>query len=63
MGKYSKKQMADALRETKGQITLACRRVGCAYTTMRRYIDKYPELLERMATLGLTPELLERLED
>jgi len=46
MAKYSKKQMADALRETKGQITLAARRVGCAYNTMRSYIDKYPELAD-----------------
>jgi len=44
MAKYTKQQMADALRHTKGQITLAARHLGCAYNTMRAYIDKYPEL-------------------
>jgi hypothetical protein len=44
MAKYTKQQMADALRHTKGQITLAAQYLGCAYNTMRAYIDKYPEL-------------------
>ena len=57
MAKYTKKQMADALRETKGQITLAARRVGCAYNTMRSYIDKYPELAD------IQEEELEKMGD
>ena len=44
MAKYSADQMIQALRETKGQITLAARRVGCAYNTMRRYVDEYPSV-------------------
>ena len=57
MAKYTKSQMADALRETKGQITLAARRVGCAYNTMRAYIDKYPELAD------IQEEELEKMGD
>ncbi len=38
---YSAKQMITALRASRGMITVAARRVGCSYNTMRRYIDKY----------------------
>lgn len=48
MAKYTKQQVADALIATKGQITLASRKLGCAYNTMRAMIDKYPELRQIM---------------
>lgn len=48
MAKYTKTQVADALIATKGQITLAARKMGCAYNTLRAMIDKYPELRDVM---------------
>ena len=61
MAKYTAEQMIQALRETKGQITLAARRVGCAYNTMRRYVDEYPSvkavLEEENAVMGDAVEL------
>ena len=44
MAKYKKKHFEDALRKTKGQITLAAREIGCSYMTVRRWIEKYPDL-------------------
>jgi hypothetical protein len=43
---YTAQQMIDALIEAKGMITIACRRLGCDYKTMRRYIDKYPTVAQ-----------------
>ncbi len=41
-GKYTAQQMIDALRATKGMVHMAARHLGCAHTTVYRYIDKYP---------------------
>ena len=38
--------MIDALTETKGMITLAARRLGCAPNTVRRYIREYVTVAE-----------------
>lgn len=43
---YTAEQMIAAIRATKGQVTLAARHVGCAYKTMRKYIDEYPTVRE-----------------
>lgn len=48
MAKFTKEQATEALIATKGQITLAARKMGCAYNTLRAMIDKYPELKEVM---------------
>jgi Transcriptional activator of acetoin/glycerol metabolism len=48
MAKYTKQQMINALTETKGQITLAARRLGCSYNTIRSYMEKYPEIAETL---------------
>ncbi len=43
---YTAEQMIDALQATKGMITLASKRLGCSYNTMRRYIKLYPTVAE-----------------
>ena len=40
--KYTAEQMITALRETKGMLTLAARKLGCSNTTVMRYINEYP---------------------
>ena len=47
--KYTAQQMIDAIRATKGQLTLAARHLGCAYNTVRRYVDNYPTVAEALA--------------
>lgn len=42
--KFTHKQIATALEETKGFLTLAAKRLGCHYTTIQQYIKKFPEL-------------------
>jgi hypothetical protein len=39
---YTAAQMIEALKATRGMKTLAAKRLGCAYNTVVRYIDKYP---------------------
>jgi hypothetical protein len=39
---YTAQQMIDALKATRGMKTVAARRLGCAYNTVVKYIDKYP---------------------
>lgn len=43
---FTAKQMIDALRQTKGMITLAARQLGCASNTVRRYVREYPTVAE-----------------
>ena len=44
--KYTAQQMIDALKETRGMITLAAKRLGCAPNTVRRYVEKYVTVAE-----------------
>lgn len=44
MARYTKSQMAEALRATKGQLTLAARHAGCSYNTMRSWVEKHDDL-------------------
>ena len=39
---YTAAQMIDALTATRGMITFAARKLGCAPNTIRRYIKEYP---------------------
>lgn len=39
--RYTPTVVADALRETKGMTTLAARKLGCDYKTIRKYMDRY----------------------
>ena len=45
-GKYSKQHIIQALKESKGLIHLAAKRVGCAPKTIYNYRDRYPEIEE-----------------
>jgi len=44
--KYTAQDMIDALAETRGMVTLAAKRIGCAPTTVRRYIREYVTVAE-----------------
>lgn len=39
---FTAQQMIDALIATRGMKTVAAKRLGCAYNTVVRYINKYP---------------------
>lgn len=39
--KYTAEQIAEALKEAKGFISVAARRLGCADNTVRNYVDRY----------------------
>lgn len=45
---YTVEEMIEALKLKKGMITLAAKHVGCAYNTMRYYIDTYPHVKEAL---------------
>ncbi len=40
--KYKAEQMAEVLRETKGLVSVAARKIGCQPGTVRAYIKRYP---------------------
>ena len=40
--RYTAEQVISAIRETRGMLTITARRLGCAYNTVRNYIDNYP---------------------
>jgi len=42
--KYKPEQIAAALAETKGMVTLAARRVGCDVGTIYSYIERFPDV-------------------
>ncbi len=42
--KFTVAQMADALRKTKGMTTKTAELLGCYYTTVQDYLNRYPEL-------------------
>jgi len=44
--RLTKKILADALRETKGGVYLAARRLSCSPSSIYRYLEKYPDLKE-----------------
>jgi hypothetical protein len=41
---YTPAEMIEALTKTMGMKTKAARLLGCAYNTVQRYIDTYPEV-------------------
>ena len=59
--KYPAAKVALALTETKGMITLAAKRLGCAPNTVRRYVREYAAcrqaLEDARAEMGDTAEL------
>ncbi len=40
--KFKAEQMAEVLRETKGLVSVAARKIGCQPGTVRAYIKRYP---------------------
>ena len=40
--KYTAAQVIDAIQQTKGMLTLAAKRLGCAPDTIYRYVREYP---------------------
>lgn len=46
--KFTAEQVAEALTETRGMKTLAAKRLGCAYNTIVRYINKYASVREAL---------------
>ena len=40
--KYTQQQIIEALRETKGMVYLAAKRLGCEAQTIYNYRDRYP---------------------
>ena len=46
--RYTQKQVIDALRETKGMVYLAAKRLGCEAQTVYNYRDRYPAVRAEM---------------
>ena len=46
--KYTQAQIIDALRETKGMVYLAAKRLGCEAQTIYNYRDRYPAVRAEM---------------
>ena len=46
--KYTQAQVIDALRETKGMVYLAAKRLGCEAQTIYNYRDRYPAVRAEM---------------
>ena len=46
--KFSQQQVIDALKETKGMIYLAAKRLGCDAKTIYNYRDRYPAVRAEM---------------
>ncbi|MBA3312619.1 MAG: hypothetical protein M3552_03205 [Planctomycetota bacterium] len=43
---YSPEKIIESLRESRGMVYAAARRLGCSYNTIRRYVERYPEVAE-----------------
>ena len=46
--RYTQAQVIDALRETKGMVYLAAKRLGCEAQTIYNYRDRYPAVRAEM---------------
>ena len=44
--RYTAKQVANALTETKGMMFIAAQRLGCSMQTIRNYCERYPSVRE-----------------
>jgi hypothetical protein len=58
--KYTAAQMADALRETKGTVYLAAKRLDCDVNTVLRYCKRYPSV--EQAKQAARGEILDETE-
>lgn len=46
--RYSSEAIAAALRDTKGMVAVAARKLGCSHNTIRAYARKYASVAEAM---------------
>lgn len=44
--RYTAAQVIDAIRQTKGMLTVAAKRLGCAPDTVYRYVREYPTVAQ-----------------
>lgn len=49
--KFTQAQVIDALRETKGMVYLAAKRLGCEAQTIYNYRDRYPAIVHNMGCI------------
>jgi transcriptional regulator of acetoin/glycerol metabolism len=49
--RYTQKQIIDALKETKGMVYLAAKRLGCEAQTIYNYRDRYPAIVHNMGCI------------
>lgn len=57
---YTEEQVAQALRETKGMVSLTAKKLGCDPSTIYNYIEKYPAL--KQVRKDARNEMLDALE-
>lgn len=55
--KFTQAQVAEALRETRGMVSLAADRLQCSQQSVRNYIERYPALT------GVLADQRERMTD
>jgi len=58
--KYTVDEMVNALTKARGMKTLAAKALGCAYNTVSRYINEYPEVAQ--AALDARENMLDAVE-
>ena len=44
--KYTVEQVIDAIRESKGILTVAARKLACSRSTLQRYVSNYPTVAQ-----------------
>lgn len=44
--KYTVEQVIDAIRESKGILTVAARKLDCSRSTLQRYVSNYPTVTQ-----------------
>ena len=44
--KFTKAQVSEALEKSRGLRSVAAAQLGCSYTTLASYINRYPDLVE-----------------
>jgi predicted transcriptional regulator len=46
--RYTAERVAQALRDTKGLVSLAAKRLGCSAQTVRNYVERYPTVQQTL---------------
>jgi hypothetical protein len=46
--RYSQRRVADAIRSTRGLVSLAARQLGCDRSTVENYCDRYPTVRQAL---------------